>query len=127
MTKQFYFKQFNLAYIICLPSFCSILLIESTLSGASTQGKSGPGNNGNEGVLHIPQRSSIQLHNTIYISWQRYENYRSLTIRLFNVIFRTLVGGRGLPPLQRCSRIPTTQLTGGLNFLKKYIRNNSVK
>ena len=29
------------------------------LSGASTPGQSGPGRNGNEGVLHIPQSSSI--------------------------------------------------------------------
>ena len=29
------------------------------LSGATTLGQSGPGSNGNEGVLRIPQRSSI--------------------------------------------------------------------
>ena len=29
------------------------------LSGATTPGQSGPGSNGNEGVLHIPQSSSI--------------------------------------------------------------------
>ena len=32
-------------------------LIDSTLSGASTPGQSGPGSNDNEGVLHIPQNS----------------------------------------------------------------------
>ena len=30
-----------------------------TLSGATTSGQSGPGSNGNEGVLCIPQNSSI--------------------------------------------------------------------
>ena len=29
------------------------------LSGATTPGQSGPGSNGNEGVVHIPQNSSI--------------------------------------------------------------------
>ena len=29
------------------------------LSGATTPGQRGPGSNGNEGVLHIPQSSSI--------------------------------------------------------------------
>ena len=33
--------------------------IDSTLSGATTQGKSGPGSDGNEGVLCIPQSYSI--------------------------------------------------------------------
>ena len=33
--------------------------IDKTLSGATTLGQSGPGSDGNEGVLHIPQRSSI--------------------------------------------------------------------
>ena len=39
--------------------FSSILPIDKTLSDATTLGKSGPGSNGNEGVLHIPQSSSI--------------------------------------------------------------------
>ena len=30
-----------------------------TLSGATIPSQSGPGGNGNEGVLHIPQNSSI--------------------------------------------------------------------
>ena len=33
--------------------------IYRTLSGATTPGQSGPGSNGNEGVLRIPQSSSI--------------------------------------------------------------------
>ena len=37
----------------------SIWPIDMTLSGATTQGQSGPGSNGNQGVLHIPQSSKI--------------------------------------------------------------------
>ena len=39
--------------------FNSIWPIDRTLSGATTPAKSGPGSNGNEGVLRIPQSSSI--------------------------------------------------------------------
>ena len=37
----------------------SIQPIDRALSGATNPGKSGPGSDGNEGVLHIPQSSSI--------------------------------------------------------------------
>ena len=37
----------------------SIWPIDRTLSGATTPGQSGPGSDGNEGVLSIPQSSSI--------------------------------------------------------------------
>ena len=47
-----------------------------TLSGAITPGLSGPGSDGNEAVPSISQSSSI---------W-------NVAIRLYNVIFRTLVG-----------------------------------
>ena len=40
-------------------SKCSVWLIGRTLSGASIAGQSGAGSDGNEGVLHIPQSSSI--------------------------------------------------------------------
>ena len=33
--------------------------IDKILSGATTLGQSGPGGDGNEGALHIPQSSSI--------------------------------------------------------------------
>ena len=56
----------------------SIWPIDMTLSGTTTPGRSEPGSDGNEGVLRIPQSSSI---------------YWSLTIRLFSVISRTHVGG----------------------------------
>ena len=37
----------------------SIWPIDRTLSGATTPGQRGPGSNGNEGLLHIPQSSKI--------------------------------------------------------------------
>ena len=39
--------------------FSSIWPIDRTLSGAITPGQSGPGSDGNEGELHIPQSTSI--------------------------------------------------------------------
>ena len=39
--------------------FSSIWPIDSALSSATTPGQSGPGSNGNERVLHIPQNFSI--------------------------------------------------------------------
>ena len=39
--------------------FSSIRPIDRTLSGSTTLGQSGPGSDGNEGVLHILQNSSI--------------------------------------------------------------------
>ena len=39
--------------------FSSIRPIDRTLLDATTPGESGPESDGNEGVLHIPQSSSI--------------------------------------------------------------------
>ena len=39
--------------------FSSIWPLDITLSGATNPGRSGPGSDGNEGVLSIPQSSSI--------------------------------------------------------------------
>ena len=39
--------------------FCSIWPIDRTLSGATTPDQGGPRSDGNEGVLYIPQSSSI--------------------------------------------------------------------
>ena len=55
-----------------------------TLSGAASQDQSGPVSNVNDGVLCIPKK---------------FQYYWSLTIRLFSVISRTLVGG-GLTEMQ---------------------------
>ena len=52
--------------------FNSIRPIDRTLSGATTPGQNGPWSDGNEGVLCIPQSSSI-------------------TIKLFSIISRTLI------------------------------------
>ena len=35
--------------------------IDRTLSGATTPGQSGPGSNGNEGILQIPQNSTTGI------------------------------------------------------------------
>ena len=48
-----------------------------TLSDATIPGQSGPGSNGNEGVLCIPPKP---------------HHHWNLTIRLFSVISKTLVG-----------------------------------
>ena len=50
----------NLTSVICLRTVCSIWPIERTLSGATTPGQSGPGSNGNKGVLHITQISKAR-------------------------------------------------------------------
>ena len=39
--------------------FSSIWPIDKTLSGATTPGQSGPGSDGNEGVLRLPKSSKI--------------------------------------------------------------------
>ena len=77
--KQFYLKQFSLAkgrffglhtvtykqnlfqtiQFSISTLFSSIWPIDRTLSGATTPSQSGPGSDGNEGVLRIPQSSSI--------------------------------------------------------------------
>ena len=60
MIKQFYFKQFNLALVICLysvyKSSSSIWPINRTLSCTTTPGQSRPENDGNEGLLHISRK-----------------------------------------------------------------------
>ena len=40
----------------------SIWPIDGSLTGTTTLGQSGPGSNGNEGVLHIPQTPRLELH-----------------------------------------------------------------
>ena len=40
----------------------SIWLKDRTLTGTSTLTQSGPGSNGNEGVLHIPQTPKLDPH-----------------------------------------------------------------
>ena len=45
--------------------FSSIWPIDRIRSGASIQGQSWPGRNGNEGVLHIPKSPNIGLFSVI--------------------------------------------------------------
>ena len=74
MSKPFYFKQFSLAYVRSLnvktilfqpiqfsisTQLSSIWPIDKTLSVTTTLGQCGPGSDGNEGVLFIPQSSTI--------------------------------------------------------------------
>ena len=70
----------------------SIKLIDWALSSASTPGQSGPGSNGNEGVLRIPQSPSITGTSRLdcLVSYPGHS------------LVYVCVGG--LTPLQRCSR-----------------------
>ena len=61
--KQVYFKQFSLAYETVLfqtiqftvsTQFSSIWPLDKSLSGATTPSQSGPGSDGNKGVLSMP-------------------------------------------------------------------------
>ena len=60
-TVLFLTIQFNINHLFALSLNVksSIWPIDRTLSGATSPGQSGPGSNGNEGVLCIPQSSSI--------------------------------------------------------------------
>ena len=90
--------------------FSSIWPIDRTLSGVTTPSQSGPGSDGNEGILCIPQSSNITIN---------------LTIRLFSVISRILVEG-SLTPLQRSSQcILQPQPTGQIFpvLIPKWWRN----
>ena len=62
--------------------FSSIQPIDRTLSGATILGQSGPGN---EGVLHIPQTSSITRTSPL------------------DCLVQDTLGGGVLTPLQKCS------------------------
>ena len=69
--------------------FSSIWAIDRTLSGTSTPNQKVPGSGVNEGVVYIPQISSIT------------ETFPS-DCQVFSIISRTLDGG-GLTPLQKSS------------------------
>ena len=73
----------------------SILPIDRTLSDAPTLGQGEPRSNDNKGVLNIPPKLQ---------DW-------SLTIRLFNVISRTLVGGGGSNPSAEMQLVYSIVLT----------------
>ena len=76
-------------------------IIDRTLPGATTPGQGGPGINGNEGVLHIPQSSSITGTSPL--------NYL--------VSYLGHSSGGGLTPSHRSGRcILPPQLTGQIKF-----------
>ena len=63
LTDLFLTIQFSINHFYALSfNVNSIWPIDRTLSGATTLGQSGPGSDGNEGVLCIPQSSSINLY-----------------------------------------------------------------
>ena len=64
-----------------------------TLSGATTHSQSGPGSDGNEGVLHIPQSSSIT---------------GASTSDCLGSIQDTHGGGEGLPPFTEIQSVYST-------------------
>ena len=83
------------------------------LSKTTTLGQSGPWGDDNEGVLRILQSPC---------------NHWNLTIGLFSVICRALIGGWGLTSLQRDSRcILQLLLTGQFNLVKGQINYNKEK
>ena len=97
MLKRFDFKQFSLAEV----QFSSIWSIDRTLLDSTAPGQSGPGSDGNEGVLSIPQSSSIIVTSPsdCFVSYPGHS-----------------LSGEGLTPLQRCSWcILQPQLTEQLN------------
>ena len=67
------------------PWFSSIWPIDRTLSGATTPGQNGPGSDGNEGVLCIPQNPSITWPSDCFVSYLGH------------------LSGEGLTPQQRSS------------------------
>ena len=83
---------------ICIIFQCSIWPIDSTLSGATTLGLSGPGSNGNKEILSIPQSSII--------------TGSSPSNGLVSYLGHSFWVG-GLTPLERCSQhILQLQLIG---------------
>ena len=54
-----YFKNQNSSILSNSALHKYVWPIDRTLSGTTTLGQSEPGSDGNEGVLHIPQNSSI--------------------------------------------------------------------
>ena len=99
---------------ICI-QFSSILPIDRTLSGATTPGLSGPGSDGNDGVLCIPQRYNISeaLPSDCLVSCPGHsfgESYPSALIQLVHSVAPAHwaiqdTHWESLIPLQRYSRV----------------------
>ena len=54
-------NSFKQKSFICTWFKCQTVLFDPLISDVTTSDQRGPGNNGNEGVLHIPQNSSITV------------------------------------------------------------------
>ena len=80
LSKTFLFQIFRPSHAVS-----SIQPIDRTLSGATIPGQSGPGNNGNKGVLPIPKSSSTTTETSV-----------SECLVLYHLL--------GLTSLQTCSR-----------------------
>ena len=100
-TVLFHTIQFSIS-----TQFGSIWPIDRTLSDITTLGQCGPGNDGNEGVLHIPQRSSI----TGTSSSDCLVSYPGHLLREFS----------------SSAEIQTVCYTGLLNWAKKYQGQSSI-
>ena len=87
MWKNFHLKWkfFDIQFSIST-QLSSIWPIDRALLGVTTPGHSGPGSDGNEGILRIPPKL---------------QHFWNLTIRLFSVISRTVIGGGEVLPLCR--------------------------
>ena len=105
MSKTFLFQAIQLSWMVLFSismQFISIWPIDWTLSGVTTLSQSGPGSNGNEEILCIPQSSSI--------------TGTSPSDCLVSYPGHSL--GRGLTPLQKSSQcILQPQPTGQINYL----------
>ena len=104
MSKTFLFQAIQFTQTIHFSMRMLLVLFNQKIgpwSGATTPGQSGPGSDGNEGVLRIPQSSSIVG--------------TSPSDCLVSKSGHSLGGGGGLTPLQISSRcILQPQLTGQL-------------
>ena len=74
----------------------SIWSIDRILSGSTTLGQSGPGSNGNEGVLHIPLSSSITgaSGSDCLMSYQGHSLQRSYTSAEMQAVYSTAPANR---------------------------------
>ena len=61
--------------------FSSIQPIDRALSGATIPGQSGPGSNVNEGVLRIPQSSSITGTSPLELNGYKSMIYKGIVFR----------------------------------------------
>ena len=137
-TVLFHPIQFSISTLLSISTlFSPVYPIDRTLSGATTPVQSGPASDGNEGILRIPQSSSIigaspwdclvsytghslresypstEMYSVYFLApadWARKQKKR-LTNYIFNLVFVRL---SGVYPLSQCLRnFPTSQVQFG--------------